>query len=349
MRTHGSLPTRRSPAHSTGLGSSVGYGGGMIARFGLAAFLALLVLGASSFACRAAETAPALAFSFQEGGATFRVSVEEGPRASTAAGIEAWLRTAARTVAGLFGRFPVEDVEVGVLLRPYGSKAVLFGRAIRREGEQLELHLAASAKDDALPGEWVAIHEMIHLGFPRFEREDAWINEGFTTYYQEVLRGRAGIQDERTAWSMLADGFSRGSGAGSGRSLEEESRLMYRTHAFWRTYWGGAAMALDLDLLIRRATAGRHSLDDVVRLWWRRHGAERRTFRGRELLAEADVWLGKPLLLPMAERHLAAVEFADTAAMFKRIGIEAEGRHVAYLPEGPQMRERRRIMQPGGR
>ena len=205
-------------------------------------------------------------FAFQEGGARFDVTVERGPRRATRAGIERWLRAAARTVSGLHGRFPVPQVRVTVKPGGRSGDPVIFGQAVRREEERLDLFLCRTATDDELPGEWVAIHEMIHLAFPRIDRTDAWINEGFVTYYQEVLRTRGGFQSEPEGWGKLADGFYRGASRGSGLPLVEESRLMQRTHGYWRVYWGGAAMALDMDLELRRRTGGKRSLDDVYLL-----------------------------------------------------------------------------------
>ncbi|MGE0191011.1 MAG: hypothetical protein AB7T63_03125 [Planctomycetota bacterium] len=288
-------------------------------------------------------------FVFEEGGARFDVTVERGPRRATRAGIEGWLRAAARAVAGLHGRFPVPQVRV--VVKPGGTSRdpVIFGQAVRREEERLDLILCRTATDDELPGEWIAIHEMTHLAFPRIDRTDAWINEGFVTYYQEVLRTRAGFQSEPEGWGMLADGFARGATRGSGRSLAEESRLMQRTHGYWRVYWGGAAMALDMDLELRRRTGGKRTLDDVVTWWWRAFGARRGATRGLELIDAADRWLGAAILRPLADRHLARVEFADVRELFGRIGLAPRGNDVVYLDQGPLIRERTRIMRPGGR
>ena len=288
-------------------------------------------------------------FAFQEGGARFDVTVERGPRRATRAGIERWLRAAARTVSGLHGRFPVPQVRVTVKPGGRSGDPVIFGQAVRREEERLDLFLCRTATDDELPGEWVAIHEMIHLAFPRIDRTDAWINEGFVTYYQEVLRTRGGFQSEPQGWGKLADGFYRGATRGSGLPLVEESRLMQRTHGYWRVYWGGAAMALDMDLELRRRTGGKRSLDDVITYWWRAYGARMGATRGLELIDAADAWLGTRILRPIADRHLARVEFADVGQLFGRIGLAPRGNDVVYLDQGPLIRERTRIMRPGGR
>ncbi len=289
------------------------------------------------------------AFSFVEGGARFDVSIEQGPRRATREGIEHWLRVAARAVSGLLGRFPVPSVRVSVKPGRETGDPVLFGQAMRRDGDRLELILCGGACDEDLPGEWIAVHEMTHLAFPRIDPSDAWINEGFVTYYQELLRTRAGFQSEAEGWNQLADGFARGATRGTGRPLEEESREMRRRHAYWRVYWGGAAMALDVDLELRRRTAGRRTLDDVVAFWWRTYGARTTLVRGRDLLDAADAWLGTAILRPIADRHLRRAEFADVEAIFSRLGLAPVGHAVTYLETGPQVKDRARIMRHGGR
>ena len=280
-------------------------------------------------------------WSFEERGARFDVRVSAGQRLATRAGITHWLRSAARTVAGLFGRFPVPHVFVTVEVKGPSRNPVPFGEAIRRGDERLRLLLSANAKNEDLPGEWVAIHEMIHLGMPWIHRGDNWINEGFVTYYQEVLRTRAGFQTESEGWMEIWKGFLRGQSVGGRMPLEQESLNMHKTHAYWRVYWGGAAMALEMDLAIRAATKGRRSLDDVIRLWWRAFANERRTYRGRELLAAADRWLGQPFCLPLAERRLPDAKFPDVGALFARMGMqEVDGRLRLLPPRAPGRRAR---------
>jgi hypothetical protein len=199
----------------------------------------------------------------------FEVAVLDQNRAATDEGIEAWLRVAAQTSAELHGRFPRERVSVVVVPRlGWGDTPVYFGMARRGGGGSVMLFLNRSAKDDELIGEWVASHELLHLGLPWIS--DPWMGEGFVTYYETLLSTRLGVyvpgaaheRQIEAALEEYARGFSRG---GGDQTLARASEDMHASHSYGRVYWGGAAIALDLDLRIRRATNNRRSLDDLVR------------------------------------------------------------------------------------
>ena len=123
----------------------------------------------------------------------------------------------------------------------------------------------------------------------RFEREThtrlLWIFEGFTSYYDDLLLRRAGLIDvpaylERVA--KTASTVLRGSGR-LRQSVAESSfdawTKYYRQdenspNAIVSYYTKGSLVALALDLHLRAATRGRKSLDDVMRLLWRRYGRD---------------------------------------------------------------------------
>jgi hypothetical protein len=279
-------------------------------------------------------------------GCRFELAVLDGPRNATAEGIRRWLVTAAGALAHLYGRFPKDRALCVVRPVPARRPAMVFGQATRAGGDMLQVLLASGAPDDALPGEWIGVHEMLHLGTPWTAREESWFQEGFVTYYQEVLRARAGLLSEAEAWANLLDGFRRGAGTGTGTSLREESREMHRTHAYWRVYWAGAAIALSVDVAWRRASGGRHSLDDAMRLWWRRHGRLDRPRTGLELLAEADAALGLPVATPIARGALEASSFPDLETLLAWLGISLEGHSARLDPSAPGAATRSAIMAP---
>ena len=63
---------------------------------------------------------------------------------------------------------------------------------------------------DAFLDSWTASHELSHLLLPYISRREAWLGEGFASYYQNVLRARAGMLSQREAWQKLHAGFERG-------------------------------------------------------------------------------------------------------------------------------------------
>jgi hypothetical protein len=191
---------------------------------------------------------------FAAAGADFRVAVMDLPRKISDAGVRRWLTTAAETVGGLFGgRFPTDAMQVVVVPYPGGGDPVYFGMALRGGGPSVLLLISSAAEDPEFPGEWVAIHELLHHAMPFVRHADAWLSEGFVTYYTEVLRSRAGFRSELGAWKALSAGFERGRRSGAGLPLAEESARMHEHHAYQRVYWGGAAIALLSDVALRQA------------------------------------------------------------------------------------------------
>jgi hypothetical protein len=282
-------------------------------------------------------------------GGTIDVAVFDAPHEATGEGIRRWIGAAAAAVGDFFGRYPVPRAQVFV--HPMGSRGepVLFGRSLRGAGPQVTLLLKASATDEQLLGEWVAVHEMLHLGMPWTPDEDSWIQEGFVMYYTEVLRARAGFQTAQEGWQRLHEGFSRGIRGGGRRTLAEESRLMHRNRAYMRVYWGGAAIALLIDLELRRLWPGRRSLDDVMRYWEQQFANAGGPWSGRDLVKMADDWLGRPVCLPIADRWLPRREFPALEDAYAGLGLEVVDGRIVFREGAPQARERRAIMTAGGR
>jgi hypothetical protein len=216
----------------------------------------------------------------------------------------AWLRAAADEVGGLYGRAPRRAALA--LLQPVPAEAagddpVPFGETQRGGGGTVSLHVSTALNTESARTDWVAVHELVHLGVPVMPADDAWLYEGLASYYQNVLRARSGRISIEAAWASLSDGFRRGASTRTGRTLLDESRDMRLTHAYWPVYWGGALWAMQADLALRRARPGRGGLDEVLRGWI--DGLDTsRVERAVNLLAQADATLGVDVLAPLAER-----------------------------------------------
>jgi predicted metalloprotease with PDZ domain len=158
--------------------------------------------------------------------------------------------------------------------------------------------------------DWLRLvsHEVFHawngkrlrpvaLGPFDYEREvytrDLWVAEGFTSYYGDLLVHRAGFS---TAKEYLKD-LSKSIEAlqtTPGRRVQplDESSFDAWIKAYRRDentgnsgvsyYTKGEVVAFLLDARIRRATAGRKSLDDAMRLAFQRYSGER-GYRSEEL------------------------------------------------------------------
>lgn len=127
-----------------------------------------------------------------------------------------------------------------------------------------------------------------------------WLFEGFTSYYDDLFLLRTGLIDTPTYLNMVGktiNGVLRGTGRLK-QSVAESSfdawTKYYRqdenaTNAIVSYYTKGSLVALALDLTIRRDTAGKKTLDDVMRALWASYGRTFYTENGGQGIAEADI------------------------------------------------------------
>ena len=110
-----------------------------------------------------------------------------------------------------------------------------------------------------------------------------WMFEGFTSYYDDLMLLRAGLIDPSSYLELLARTITNHLRTpGRARQSVAESSFdawikYYRQdentpNAVVSYYVKGSLVALCLDLHIRANSGGRKSLDDVMRLLWRRRG-----------------------------------------------------------------------------
>jgi predicted metalloprotease with PDZ domain len=157
-----------------------------------------------------------------------------------------------------------------------------------------------------------------------------WIAEGFTTYYGNLMLRRAGIWNDARFLSYLSaliGGIENAPGSRlmsaeesslsapflDGEAHEQRTNLGNTAVSY---YPKGATLGLTLDLLIRRKTAGRASLDDVLRRMYEEFylKSQKATYylRGRGYTSEDF------------ERMASEVAGADLSDFFKRYvrGVE---------------------------
>lgn len=110
-----------------------------------------------------------------------------------------------------------------------------------------------------------------------------WLFEGFTSYYDDLALLRSGVITESDYLNCLSKTLANVYGT-PGRFRQTVTEASFDA---WIKYYKpdentpnstvsyyakGALVALALDLTIRQATAGRRSLDDVMRQLWSEHG-----------------------------------------------------------------------------
>ncbi len=112
-----------------------------------------------------------------------------------------------------------------------------------------------------------------------------WLFEGFTSYYDDLLLLRSGAIEVADYFTALGETIGKVLRA-PGRKLQSVAdssfdawSRYYRQdenspNAIVSYYTKGSLVALALDLTIRQRSAGKRSLDDVMRRIWRRYGRD---------------------------------------------------------------------------
>lgn len=284
---------------------------------------------------------------FERAGAELELVTLDAPVTCPQAGLRAWVEDAVDTVALLYdGRFPRERLQLVVVpVEGGGGGTVYFGMAARGGGAGVQIFLDDHARAEALPGGWTTVHELLHHGMPFVE--EAWMAEGWVTYYTEIVRTRAGHRTELEGWQAVRDGFERGRGTDVGLTLAETSDSMHENRAYQRVYWGGAAIALLADVEMRSESKGTRSLDDAMRELRRCCGDAEHQWKAKALLEHLDGWYGRPLFTDTAKAVLQRADFPDVDAALARLGITT-GIHgeVRIDDEHPAADIRRAIMAP---
>lgn len=253
----------------------------------------------------------------------------------------AWIAEALTASAKFYGE--LLSREVLIYLVPVGGtdEPGVFGTVMRRGNPSVVMYFGADCLKLRMQDDWVATHELFHTGNPTIEGRIPWLIEGFTTYYEDVLRARAGALTEVATWSNLYDGFRRFCQPEGGSSLSDESEHLFQTHRYTRLYWGGACLAFIADAAIRTRTGGKRSLDDVM-LQLRKQSLKE-PMSEEEIVAVLDAETGNRL----ASRTLHERRAIPLADWYRRFGVEPTGpKSVKLNDSAPQAALRRAIMAP---
>lgn len=170
-----------------------------------------------------------------------------------------------------------------------------------------------------------------------------WIAEGITSYYGQLAVVHAGLmtpEDYLQSISSLITDFESEPGRKE-RSIEESSwdtwfdarppgdtNLANLTHSY---YDSGQVMGHLLDFAIRHHTGNKKSLDDWMRLLYRRHALPKPGFTPEEAVRAASEVAGRDMS-DFFRRHVSGKEVPDYATYFGYAGIEAQKTTHAEKP-----------------
>lgn len=250
----------------------------------------------------------------------------------------AWVRRAAIMVSDYCGgRFPVREVEVDIVTRPWGR----LGWGQHWGGRHVMAMAGGRTSLRGLRRDWVLVHEMLHLAFPRLPRRQRWMREGLSTYLETVVRARSGILSEREVWAKWYDSMPLG--------LARRGDRGFDITPSWRsTYWGGALFWLRVDVELRRSTDGRVSIRDLVRRLLSVGGNATQRWSVERLLRQADALTGTHVMSALYDDMARRPSTVDLDALFAELGVAPSARGVRLDDRAPLAAIRRAMVKRDG-
>ena len=258
-----------------------------------------------------------------------------------------WMRQSLDAATRGYGRLPLPFAQIVVLAAPGagGRRGVGFGQSLRGQGNAVHLWVDPARQLQELNADWTAVHEFSHWAHPYLGDSGTWLAEGLASYWQNVLRARAGLLDAGQGWEQLLGGFERGRRTMPAQlSLAELSEDMHERRAYYAVYWSGAAYWLQVDVELRRASGGRLSVDLALQRFAACCLQPRREWAPREFVARLDALLGSEVFLPRWREYAARRGFPPLQALQDELGLELSADGKVKLRAAPAATLRDAIM-----
>jgi len=268
--------------------------------------------------------------------ATIDVAFADGRLDLDHATVSEWITASSRAVGTFWRKFPVPHVLVTVIPIP-GRHGVLFGKVLPESAPGIVVLLGEHVTRERLYDDWILVHELFHLGVPSFSGEGKWFDEGLATYFEPIIRARAGFRSEESVWQEFRRAMPLGLEAVSKKGLEQ-------AEDFGEVYWGGALLVLLADVEIRRATGGTRGLEDGLITVLDAGGHASEVWPLDKTLALSDEGCGVHALEPLARKHARSAERVDLDALWKQLGVEGDAKHVRLNPSAPLAGVRQAIL-----
>jgi hypothetical protein len=237
-----------------------------------------------------------------------------------------WIRRSADIVVNYYARFPTKQAYIGV--RAAAGAGVKNGRALRH-GPTVNITMGLESTSNDLDTDWILIHELIHLAFPRVPDRHHWIEEGLAVYVESIVRANAGTLTPEQVWRGFVQGMPHGLPRAGDRGLDF-------TPTWGRTYWGGALFCLLADIDIRKASGGKMTLRDALR------GIVNAGFDMTDevdslstMLTIADAATGTLALTTLYERMKDTPTAIDLPALWDQLGIHTQHQEIRFNDRAP--------------
>lgn len=256
-----------------------------------------------------------------------------------------WVNRNLDALTMAYDSFPVENVQLVVVPVGRDREPVPWGHVMRGGGNGVHMYIDETRPLDEFLDDWVLVHELGHLLHPVMRGRDHWFSEGLASYYQNVLRARAGLMTEYNAWDRLHKGFIRGiRGAPRNMTLAEASESMMEKGLFMRVYWSGAAISLLADAQLRRQTDGKQSLDSALLALRNCCLSDGELWSAKDVLQRLDSITGTTIFSTLYQQHIDSTQFPRMAQLYQDLGLKADGYTIRLKPSAPYLSLRKKIM-----
>ncbi len=252
-------------------------------------------------------------------GSDLEVVTADSPLDLAPAISERWITAAATAVGQFYGHFPTPHALVLLLPVPERS-TVVFGKVLPQSAPGVAVLVGAHTPEPALYQDWILVHELFHLGFPSFHDEAKWLDEGSATYFEPIIRARAGDLTELQVWQDFARDMPQGLRAIEREGLEHPSN-------FRAIYWGGAIACLLADVAARQRSQNAVGLEHGFRAVLQAGGNATRVWSLEQVTHVIDEALGAPILREIVTRHANTGQPVGLPELFAKLGVvqDADG------------------------
>jgi hypothetical protein len=268
------------------------------------------------------------------GGGRIDVTIEPGELKLTQAEVLHWVQLAGEAVTTYYGRYPVPHVELRIF--PFHGSGVRHGQTFGFDGGLIKIGLGSETTAADLSDDWMLTHEMVHLSFPSVEDDHHWIEEGGATYVEPIARIQAGQMTAAQMWRDLARDMPKGVPGSGDKGLDH-------THTWANTYWGGALFCFLADVQIREQTQNKKGLQDALRGILEAGGNITQDWKLEDALKAGDRATGVSVLTELYGKMRDQPMDVDLAAMWKRLGVEVDGKTIHLNDDAPLAAIRRSI------
>jgi hypothetical protein len=268
--------------------------------------------------------------------ATLELAVLDAPLEVPRAPLVEWVEDSARAVANFWGGFPVERALL-VLVPVRGRDGVLFGKVLPESAPGIALLVGQHTPASKLYDDWVLVHELFHLGFPSFNGEGKWLDEGLATYYEPLIRARHGWKSELAVWTEFARAMPQAVRAGRVGPLE-------KSRTFREIYWGGAIVAMLADIEARKRTRGALGLEHGLRGVLEAGGDASQVWSLERVVSLIDSRYDSALLAPLARSHAHHPAAVDLDALWSELGVVIAADGITLRDDAPLATIRKRVV-----